>query len=75
MTSAPCKTMRQCCVWQAQGMLEAARREAKALKDSAAAANAEAERLKSSLAAQQTEAAQLQASLSAQNTAQQQREV
>lgn len=66
--------MRQCFVWQAQELLENARREAEALRDSAAAANAEAERLKSLLAAQQTELVQLRASLSAQNTAQQQRE-
>ena len=56
-------------------MLENARREAEALKDSATAASAEAERLKSTLAAQQTELAQLQASLSTQNITQQQREV
>ena len=75
MASSPYRTLSHCFVWQAQEMLENARREAEALKDSATAASAEAERLKSTLAAQQAELAQLQASLSAQNTAQQQREV
>ena len=56
-------------------MLKGAKREAEALRDSAAEARAEAERRLSSLIAQQAETAQLHASLSTQSTAQQQREV
>ena len=60
---------------QAEEVLESAKREAEALRDSAAAAKAEAERRLDGLNAQQAETAQLHASLSAQSAAQLQREV
>ena len=60
---------------QAEEILESAKKEAEALRNSAAAARAEAERRLDGLNAQQAETAQLHASLSAQGAAQLQREV
>ncbi len=60
---------------QAEEFLKSAKREAEALRDSAAAAKAEAERGLDGLNAQQAETAQLHISLSAQSAAQMQREV